>query len=410
MERTILHCDMNNFYASVECALNPNFKNLPLAVCGNIEERHGIVLAKNYKAKAFGIQTGETLVSARKKCATLTVVPPNFDEYLKYSKLAKKIYMRYSDRVESYGMDECWLDISQQTSLIGSKEYIANSIRHTIKRELGITISVGVSFNKIFAKLGSDLKKPDAVSFIDKKDFKQKIWHLPVNSLLGVGKAMDNALKKMYIYTIGDLAIANPQEILMKLGKNGLKIWRFANGLDSSSVNDADYVEEAKSVGHSITCVEDLIDNNDVWKVILDLCQDIAYRLRKTLKYAGLVSVYVRDNNLHITQWQKPLAISTNSAFYIAKYAFELFKNKYSWQKPIRSIGIKVAKLSKDFNFQQMSFLDENRDIKKQEALDNCIHSLRERFGEDIIKNAVLMQGLKIPQKHSSIIMPTVYK
>lgn len=194
MLRSILHCDMNNFYASVECMLDPALKKYPIAVCGSVEERHGIVLAKNYKAKAFDVKTGDAVWQAKQKCKDLVVVPPHYEEYIKYSKLARSVYERYTDQVEPYGMDECWLDISGTESLFGSPEKVANEIRETMKFELGLTISVGVSFNKIFAKLGSDMKKPDAVTVIPKDTFKEKIWGLPAADLLGVGRATQRVL------------------------------------------------------------------------------------------------------------------------------------------------------------------------------------------------------------------------
>lgn len=227
MLRSILHCDMNNFYASVECMLDPALKKYPIAVCGSVEERHGIVLAKNYKAKAFDVKTGDAVWQAKQKCKDLVVVPPHYEEYIKYSKLARSVYERYTDQVEPYGMDECWLDISGTESLFGSPEKVANEIRETMKFELGLTISVGVSFNKIFAKLGSDMKKPDAVTVIPKDTFKEKIWGLPAADLLGVGRATQRVLDSYCIRTIGDLANTDPEFLRRRLGKNGVVLWNY---------------------------------------------------------------------------------------------------------------------------------------------------------------------------------------
>lgn len=227
MLRSILHCDMNNFYASVECMLDPALKKYPIAVCGSVEERHGIVLAKNYKAKAFDVKTGDAVWQAKQKCKDLVVVPPHYEEYIKYSKLARSVYERYTDQVEPYGMDECWLDISGTESLFGSPEKVANEIRETMKFELGLTISVGVSFNKIFAKLGSDMKKPDAVTVIPKDTFKEKIWGLPAADLLGVGRATQRVLDSYCIRTIGDLANNDPEFLRRRLGKNGVVLWNY---------------------------------------------------------------------------------------------------------------------------------------------------------------------------------------
>ena len=223
---------MNNFYASVECMLDPVLKKYPVAVCGSVEERHGIVLAKNYAAKAFGIKTGDTVWQAKQKCRNLVVVPPHFEEYIKYSKLARNVYQRYTDQVEPYGMDECWLDISGTDYTFGSPEKVANDIRETIKFELGLTISVGVSFNKIFAKLGSDMKKPDAITCIEADSFREKIWCLPASDLLGVGRATEKVLSGYGIHTIGELAATSDDFLKCRLGKNGLAIKQYANGLD----------------------------------------------------------------------------------------------------------------------------------------------------------------------------------
>ena len=280
MARNILHCDMNNFYASVECMLNPALKEYPVAVCGSVEERHGIVLAKNYKAKAFDVKTGDTVWQAQQKCRDLVIVPPHYEEYIKYSKLARSVYERYTDQVEPYGMDECWLDITGTGSLFGSPVEVANKIRETIKFELGLTISVGVSFNKIFAKLGSDMKKPDAVTVIPKDTFREKIWKLPSADLLGVGRATQRTLDSYGIRTIGALAQTDPEFLRSVLGKNGVALWNYANGNDLSLVAKKDFVSPIKSVGHGITTVADLEKPEQVWPVFLELTQDIGHKLR----------------------------------------------------------------------------------------------------------------------------------
>ena len=222
--RKILHSDMNNFYASVECMLNPSLKGKPVAVCGSVEERHGIVLAKNYPAKAFGVQTGDAVWQAKEKCRDIIIVPPHYDEYIKYSKLAREVYNRYTNQVEPYGMDECWLDISGYNSR--DPETVAFEIKETMKEELGLTVSVGVSYNKIFAKLGSDMKKPDAVTVILKDSFREKIWSLPASELLFVGRSTERFLNRFCIRTIGDLANTNPDFLKSHMCVNGIKLWR----------------------------------------------------------------------------------------------------------------------------------------------------------------------------------------
>lgn len=311
MLRSILHCDMNNFYASVECMLDPALKKYPIAVCGSVEERHGIVLAKNYKAKAFDVKTGDAVWQAKQKCKDLVVVPPHYEEYIKYSKLARSVYERYTDQVESYGMDECWLDISGTESLFGSPEKVANEIRETMKFELGLTISVGVSFNKIFAKLGSDMKKPDAVTVIPKDTFKEKIWGLPAADLLGVGRATQRVLDSYCIRTIGDLANTDPEFLRRRLGKNGVVLWNYANGNDLSLVAKKDFVSPIKSVGHGITTVADLEKPEQVWPVFLELTQDIGHKLRVHGLSAEGVAIHIRDNTLNTRQWQTKIALPT---------------------------------------------------------------------------------------------------
>lgn len=407
MERSILHCDMNNFYASVECMLDPTIRNRPVAVCGSVEERHGIVLAKNYKAKAFNIQTGDAIWQAKQKCKDVLIVPPHFEEYIKYSKLARNIYNRYTDRVEPYGMDECWLDITGTNSIFGTPEKVANEIRETVKFELGLTISVGVSFNKIFAKLGSDLKKPDAVTIISSKTFKNKIWDLPASDLLGVGRATEKVLAGYGIHTIGDLANTAPDFLQRRFGKNGISLWRYANGNDTSAVMPSDFVSPVKSIGHGITTIEDLKTEDEVWALFLELTQDIGHKLRMHQKCAEGVAIYIRDNTLYSKQWQCKISFPTQSPMILAKSAFSLFKRKYSWNNNIRSVTIQAIDLSPQDTPRQLNLFTDPLKLDKQERLDDCIEKIRERYGKNAIKNAVLFQNLKIPAAKPDIVMPT---
>lgn len=407
MERNILHCDMNNFYASVECMLDPKLKEHPVAVCGSVEERHGIVLAKNYKAKAFNVQTGDAIWQAKQKCKDIIIVPPHFEEYIKYSKLARNIYNRYTDRVEPYGMDECWLDISGTSAIFGSPEKVANEIKETIKFELGLTISVGVSFNKIFAKLGSDMKKPDAVTVIGKDTFRTKIWDLPASDLLGVGRSTAKTLTSYRIHTIGDLAGVSPDFLQRKFGKNGLKLWRFANGNDTSAVMQSDFVSPVKSIGHGITTVEDLKTEEEVWALFLELAQDIGHKLRVHQKCAEGVAIYIRDNTLYAKQWQKKIVFPTQSPMLIAKSAFELFQHSYNWNNDIRSVTIQAINLSPQDTPHQLDLFMDAEKLEKQEKLDACIESIRSRYGRNAIKSAVLFQNLKMPAAKPDITMPT---
>ncbi|MEE0968449.1 MAG: DNA polymerase IV, partial [Clostridia bacterium] len=280
MERTILHCDLNNFYASCECLLDPTLRDKPVAVCGREEDRHGIVLAKNYHAKKYGVATAEPVWQAKSKCPELVIVPPRYDIYVKYSKIVKNIYYQYTDKVEGFGLDECWLDISGKKVDEAEGVRIANEIRERVKSETGLTISVGVSFNKVFAKLGSDMKKPDAVTAITRNGFREQIWGLPASSLLGVGRETKKLLDRYFIDTIGKIATMPRDFFEKRLGKLGVQLWTYANGEDDSPVLRSEDHESAKSFGHGTTTPKDLTDNASVWDTILELTQDISESLR----------------------------------------------------------------------------------------------------------------------------------
>ena len=407
MARNILHCDMNNFYASVECMLSPELKQYPVAVCGSVEERHGIVLAKNYKAKAFKVATGDAVWQAKQKCPDLVVVPPHYEEYLKYSKLAKAIYCDYTNQVEPYGMDKCWLDISGTKKLFGNPVDVANEIRERIKFELGLTISVGVSFNKIFAKLGSDYKKPDAVTVFEKETFREKIWGLPASDLLGVGRATTRVLNNYCIRTIGDLANSDYDLIKRILGKNGVSLWLYANGRDNSTVKDIKFVSPVKSIGHGITTVVDLSNEEEVWRVFLELTQGNGHKLRVHQKVAKAVAIYVRDNTLFSKQWQTQMQMVTQLPLVLAQYAFQLFKKRYDWRNPIRSVTIQAINLFPQDMPQQIDLFCDYERAEKQEKLDGCVEKLCQRFGKRCIRNAVLLQELGMPMGNVEITVPT---
>ena len=407
MARNILHCDMNNFYASVECMLSPELKQYPVAVCGSVEERHGIVLAKNYKAKAFKVATGDAVWQAKQKCPDLVVVPPHYEEYLKYSKLAKAIYCDYTNQVEPYGMDKCWLDISGTKKLFGNPVDVANEIRERIKFELGLTISVGVSFNKIFAKFGSDYKKPDAVTVFEKETFREKIWGLPASDLLGVGRATTRVLNNYCIRTIGDLANSDYDFIKRILGKNGVSLWLYANGRDNSTVKDIKFVSPVKSIGHGITTVVDLSNEEEVWRVFLELTQGNGHKLRVHQKVAKAVAIYVRDNTLFSKQWQTQMQMVTQLPLVLAQYAFQLFKKRYDWRNPIRSVTIQAINLFPQDMPQQIDLFCDYERAEKQEKLDGCVEKLCQRFGKRCIRNAVLLQELGMPMGNVEITVPT---
>ena len=398
MEKSILHCDMNNFYASVECVLNPKLVSSPIAVCGSKEERHGIVLAKNYLAKDFGVKTGDTIWQAKNKCPNIIIIDnPHFDMYSYYSKRAIDIYKKYTDKIESMGLDECWLDVTNSIKLFGKPVDIANTLRETIKSELGLTISVGVSFNKTFAKLGSDLKKPDATTVISKNNYKDIVWPLPISDLLFVGRKTKQLLNKNYIYTIGDIANSKPERLKKLLGKNGITLYNEANGLDDDEVKNVDYIDTVKSISHGITTVNDLTNNDEVWTIILELTQEISFKLRKQNLRAGGVSVNIRNNELQFEQFQMKFLSSEESAINIAKYAFSLFKNRYSWDKPIRTVTVSAIYLSDNSSPEELTILEDNNFKEKIEKVERCAQDINIKYGQELVKNATLIKNDNLP-------------
>ncbi len=396
-DRVILHCDLNNFFASVSLLYNPTLKDLPVAVCGSKEERRGIVLAKNEIAKKFGVKTAETISDATRKCPDLVILPPNMELYKEYSHKVREIYSRYTDMVEAFSIDECWLDVTGSTVLFGSGEEIANKIRLAVKRELGITISVGVSFNKVFAKLGSDMKKPDAVTVISRENFKEKVWPLPISDMLFAGAKTCEKLAHSGILTIGDLTLCGDETLKRILGKNGLELKKYALGNDTSAVSGETEVSLPKSVGRSVTERTDFTDYDRVWKTYLTLANEIADTLKKYNLAANGIQIHIRTNALATKEFSKSFDTSTDSALIIAHRGMDLFKEKYDFAVPLRSVGIRAINLvDKNASFQQDIF---GNSIKKEkiEMTENAVYSLRKRFGEDSIKSATVL-----PEKEES--------
>ncbi len=389
-DRTILHCDMNNFYASVECLYNPVLRGKPVAVGGDVEARHGIILAKNYEAKKFGVQTGEALWQAKQKCPGLTIVPPSFDKYLLFSRLAREIYGCYTDRIESFGLDECWLDLTGSEQLFGDGKAVADRLRERIKFELGVTVSVGVSYNKIFAKLGSDMKKPDATTVITRENYKNIVWPLPVSDLLFVGPATTRKLAKYGIHTIGQLAQTGRNLLRQWFGKNGRTLYAFANGLDCSPVAANDAVSVIKSVGNSITAPHDLLTDEDVKLTIYILSESVAARLREQGLRCTTVQISIRDNELFHYERQGKLDAPTSATLPIADRAFALYKQHHTSSKPIRSLGVRGTGLVTQDNVQ-LSFLAEAVKIQKQNDLESAIDGIRSRFGHSAILRGIVL-------------------
>lgn len=395
-QRVILHSDANCFYASCEMVLNPELRGKAVAVGGSEEERHGIILAKSELAKRAGVTTGMPLWEARNKCRDLIIVPPHFEYYSKFSRLLHKIYERYTDYIEPFGLDECWLDVTD----CGEDGYlIAEEIRNTVKEELGLTVSIGVSFNKVFAKLGSDLKKPDAVTVISKEDFKEKIWPLPASDLLYCGRQTSKSLASLGITTIGSLAKFPKRIIANHLGKNGEMLWDFANGLDTSRVAHKDHYEPPKSIGHGVTCVENLEDFEEAMKVIYSLSLDIGYRLRKENLYAGGVSLVVKDQNFTHYSYQTRLENATQGEAKIAKVACELLKKNYPWVFKIRALTVTAIHLENSSAPLQQSMFYDYSEEEKQKKLSSAIDIIKDTYGKGAILPATVLDEKKMPKK-----------
>lgn len=395
-ERVILHCDLNNFFASVECFLNPELKGKNVAVCGSVEERHGIVLAKNEGAKRLGVKTGEAIWEAKIKCPDLITVPPHYDQYVIFSKRVKKIYEEYTDMVEPFGIDECWLDVTGSRTLFGSGEKIAEELRTRIKNEIGLTISVGVSFNKIFAKLASDMKKPDAVTVLKSSDIKEKVWPLPCNELFGVGRTTAKNLEKLGIRTIGDLA-QMPENIMSRtFGKTGITLNHYARGLDFSPVLRESEVPPVKSVSRGITCKRDLYSPEEISPIVISLCEKVSHNLRKNKFYATTVGVSLKDNHLVVRDFRQKLKTPVRAAGVLAKNAMELIEKNYSFFLPVRAVTVFAGNLvGENFTFQ-ISFDEDYSHLEKLEKLETEVDSLRERFGDK-----ALMRASSIPLTES---------
>jgi len=412
MERTIFHCDLNNFYASVECLHHPEYRNIPIAVGGDVEKRHGIILAKNMLAKKAGVTTGEALWQAKLKCPDLTLVKPNFSQYLRFSGLVRKIYAEYSDRIESFGIDEVWIDVTEIVGRYASPRALADEIRNRIREEVGITASIGVSFNKVFAKLGSDYKKPDATTVITRENMKEIVFPLPVEDLLYVGRKTTVKMHQLGIYTIGDCARYDVAILRRKFGKWGDYIWTFANGLENSPVLKEGREPMVKSVGNSTTAPRDLKNLDDVRIVCYVLSESVAARLREAGLRCMTVAVSIRDNDLEGCVRQMKLPCPSDLSDEIAKAAMALFQENVDFQKPLRSIGVKAADLCVGEVPLQLSIFEDQEKREENLALEKTIDGIRRRFGAQSIQRLrmledTLLSGFNPKQEH--VIFPESY-
>ena len=381
MENGILHVDMNNFYASVETLFAPQYKDVPMAVAGDKESRHGIILAKNMLAKSMGVQTAEPIWQAKRKCPNLQLVPPHRERYLQYSRMAQEIYYRFTDQVEAFSLDECWLDVYGSERLFGDGEQIAQQIRRAVKEELGLTVSIGVSYNKVFAKLGSDYKKPDAVTVFGREQMEPVIWKLPAQALLFVGPHTEKTLEKFGIHTIGDIARMELPALRRMLGKTGEALWTYANGLDHSPVAAA---------GNSTTLPHDVTSEEEVRRVLLELAESVASRLRRQGMKAGEVQLTVKNGEFQEYQRQCRLEPAVCDARSLYKAALELYRREdRRWA--VRLLGLRAGKLV-EAGAAQMSFFANTRDLEREERLETAVDALRERFGGGSVRRGTVLE------------------
>lgn len=380
-DRTILHSDINCCYAAIEHLHHPELAGKPLAVGGDPEARHGIVLTADYIAKKHGVKTGMALWQAKQVCPEINFISPRMDLYLRFSKMAHEIYGEYTDLQEAYGIDESWLDVTDSVSIKGDGEKIANEISGRMKSELGITVSIGVSFNKIFAKLGSDYKKPDAITTMHRDEYRKKAWPLPASDLLYVGRSTSVKLQRLGIRTIGDLATTDEKIMHSQLGKMGDILWAFANGYDDSPVKYENAHAPIKSIGNSTTTPRDLVNDQDVKIVLTILAESVAARLRENGFKCRVVEISVRDNGLFSFTRQRKIDHATNVTREIAEEAYRLFKENYDWQKPIRSVGVRGADLVNDNYWEQIDLFSSVEFREKQMKVDEAVDTIRKRFG-----------------------------
>ncbi|MCH5286176.1 MAG: DNA polymerase IV [Christensenellaceae bacterium] len=409
MERIIFHVDANSFYATVECVYRPELRGKALAVCGDPEARHGIVLTSSVQARQRGVKTGMAIWQARQLCPELITVPPDFPLYIHFSKRMRAIVEEYSDRVEAFGLDENWVDLSHPGRSMDDGERIAHELRRRIREELGITVSIGVSFGKVLAKLGSDMKKPDAVTVLRREDFREKTAHLPVGDLLYVGRATTRKLADISIRTIGQLAEAPDEVLRSRFGKNGLMIKAFALGQEDSPVRPCTVESAIKSVGNSTTTPHDIVTIEDARCVYYLLAESVGARLREGGFRARCVSISARTTSLVTTSHQCVLDRPTNITSEIADAACRLFAERYAHSLPMRSVGLQCAMLTMADEPLQLDMLGIQRRREQQERMDAALDGIRRRFGHTIVQRGVVLADsafARINPKEDHVIHP----
>lgn len=411
MGRNILHVDCNAFYASVEQQRHPQLRDKPVAICGSQEERRGIVLTASYPAKGRGVKTGMAIWQAKQCCPELIVLPPDMSEYIRISKLARNIYERYTNQVEPFGLDEAWLDVTGSVGLFGSPMTIAQEISDRVKYELGITVSIGVSDNKVTAKLGSDYKKPDAITRIERDNYKEIVYPLPIEDLLYVGPATSKKLRAVGIRTIGQLAETPDDYLRRRLGKMGLILGTFAKGMDVSPVLKTDHITTIKSVGNSATTPRDIVNNDDVRLMLVLLAESVCARMRELASKCTVVEISVRDTDLRYFTRQKKLPVPTNVCLEMVDAAWDLFCKNYNWSKPIRSIGVRGSGLVNANEAEQLSVFIDHEKRHRREKIEETVDALRSRYGYMSVQKAVVLADPQLsgirPKEH--VVHPVGY-
>lgn len=398
--RIVLHADLNNFFASVECKSRPDLEGFPVAVCGNRNDRHGIVLAKNEIAKKCGVKTAEAIWQAKEKCPSLIILPPHYDEYVRYSSIVKKIYSDYSDRVESFGIDESWIELTGDCRIrtLKDAEILANGMRERIKHETGLTVSVGVSDNKVFSKLASDYRKPDVVTVFGPHNYEDIVGKIGIGEILFVGK---NTKSKLHMYGLNTIAdVANSSEMFMKalLGKNGEKLYFDACGANMEKVKRINEFDKAKSVGNSVTMPYDLENEQQVRDVFFSLAEKVSYRLRLSGCLCTTIAISVRSTNLCTTERQMSVR-ATSNASEIALVAMSLYRENYDVSKPVRSVGIRTSNLlHESFGVQVCMFDKESLKSEKLSKMDKAMDEIRTKYGANSITYVSAMKNKAVRQ------------
>ena len=409
-ERVILHCDINHCYAQIEEMKYPELKKVPMVVGGREESRNDIVLARNLIAKSFGIKTAETLREAYAKCPDLVVINPSYDDYIYYSEAIKDIYREYTDRVESFGVDEAWIDVSDSIRLFGSGEKIGREIQKRVFYEFGITISVGLSFNKIFAKLGSDMTKPSGFHIITKDNFKKVVWPLEVSELLYVGASTKRKLNSIHIYTIGELAQKDIIKLKSLLGKYGEVLWAFANGLDESDVSIDKIMP--KSIGNGITTPRDLHTFQEVKHVLYVLSESVAARLKEQNLQGNIIALSLRNTELKTISRKKKIERYTDLVKEIMSVSLQLLKENSEFSPPYRSLSVKVSNLRIKNEMVQLNLFTNEEENQKVYTLENTVEVLRGKYGFDVVKRCSLLLDEDITNfnpKKAHVIHPVGY-